>query len=151
VVRSRGHARKRSLGNHESAVPIMPEVPPTVALVTDDLLLFSRLEPLIADAGATVLPVRSRAAVATLLDGDTPLQALVLDLSAKHLVPLDAIHRLRVLFPSAPILAFGPHTDRETLEEAARRGCATVLPRSRAVRDLTQELLGVLRRPASFG
>ena len=125
----------------------MAEAPPRVALVTDDLLLFSRLEPLIAAAGASVLAVRSQAAVQALWESAAPPRALVLDLAARHLTPLDAISRWRERFPSSPILAFGPHTDRETLEEATRRGCAAVLPRSRAVRDLTRELRHALGRP----
>lgn len=129
----------------------MAESPRRVALVTDDLLLFTRLEPLIAAAGATVVHVRSQAAVTALFDTDAPPQAIVLDLSARHLTPLDAISQLRERFPAAPILAFGPHTDRETLDAAARRGCAIVLPRSRAVRDLTRELRGALAGPASAG
>ena len=119
---------------------------PRVALLTDDLLLRSRLEGLIAAAGATVDAAGTPGAVADLLSGASPPQAVVLDLSAGNLRPLPTISQLRERYPEVPIVAFGPHTDREAMAEAARHGCASVLPRSRAVRELTNEVRRVLAK-----
>ena len=126
----------------------MPSATLTVALVTDDLLLRSRLGPLVEATGVTALAVTTSEAATSLLDSEAALHALVVDLSAHRLAPLSLIPRFRERFPAAPIVAFGAHTDRETLGEAARLGCAAVLPRSRAVRELTQILQDALRRNA---
>lgn len=126
----------------------MPAATLTVALVTDDLLLRSRLEPLVTAAGAGTIAVGTQEAVSSLFDSGAAPHALVVDLSAERLSPLSLIPRFRSRFPAAPIVAFGAHTDRETLGEATTLGCAAVLPRSRAVRELTQVLQELLGRDA---
>ena len=139
----------RNQAHHRLERTHMPAAAPTVALCTDDLLLRSRLGPLVSAAGAATVVVSTSEAAVSLLDSEPAPHALVVDLSAHRLSPLALIARFRERFPSAPIVAFGAHTDRETLGEATHLGCDAVLPRSRAVRELTQVLQDLLRRQAN--
>ncbi len=136
-----------------------PEVPgqrapardaPRVVLVCDDLLLRSRLEPLIAAAGARA-EVGSGAAALLAAGAEGPAgtdapSAFVVDLSLRRSPAAATISDLRARFPNTPIVAFGPHTDRASLAEAAALGCHAVLARSRAVRELPEILRELLAR-----
>lgn len=119
---------------------------PRVVLLTGDLLLRPRLEALIQAAGATAETRSSREAVDGLLAAAEPPGAVVVDLSATSFSPAEAISALKTRFPATPVLAFGPHTDRAALADALARGSLEALPRSRAVRELTQILRDALAR-----
>lgn len=113
---------------------------PRVILLSEDLLLRPRLEALIAAAGGIPETCSSPDGAARVLAAAEPPGAVVVDLSARGFSPREIISSLKARFPETPIVAFGPHTDREALSDAAARGCRKVLPRSRAVRELTQIL-----------
>ena len=118
----------------------MSKLTPVVVLVCDDLFFQVKLEALIRQSGRTAVTVRSRAGF-----DDLPVhaQAAVVDLKFAALPAIEAVQLLRERRPSVPVIAFGPHLEREELAAARNSGAQYSMPRSRLVRELPT-LLGAL-------
>jgi DNA-binding NarL/FixJ family response regulator len=117
---------------------------PVVLLVCDDLFFRVKLEELIRQSGRTAVTVSSREGFDNL-----PTYALVavVDLKLGALPALEAIQFLRQRRPSVPVIAFGPHVEREELEGAKNSGAQYSLPRSRLVRELPDIIGAHYSRP----
>jgi hypothetical protein len=93
--------------------------------------------PRVADLAAWLAPAEAGGAGAAGAAAAPHLRAAVVDLHALSGEALPLIERLAAARPGLPILAFGPHVERELLERARRAG-AVALPRSRFVREFPE-------------
>jgi DNA-binding NarL/FixJ family response regulator len=121
-----------------------------VVVACDDLFFRVNLEGRIRAAGLEPIGVASKKALESALfpseengpstpgappPADLPLpRAGIVDLHLRSGEAIAIISRLASLRPGMPILAFGSHVERDTLDQARRAG-AVALPRSRFVRE----------------
>jgi CheY-like chemotaxis protein len=119
----------------------MPEETQTDApglVLSDDLIFASRIA---GTARALGLEVRQARDVGRLPELARQLQArcVIVDLAFPGLDLPDLMRRLGEA--GAPrVVAYGSHVDAESLRAAREAGCAPVLPRSKFVEDLPNEL-----------
>lgn len=102
----------------------------TVVLLTDDLMFGSKVESLIAAAGArAVLCSDPDAALAALESADEP-SLMIVDLVTDAFDQLPLPQR-----SSKPLIGYYSHTDDDTRRAAIAAGYRQVVPRSRMVRE----------------
>jgi DNA-binding response OmpR family regulator len=94
-----------------------------VAIVADDLIWSTRLAALVQGSGAEPVPVRSSAALEAAFDDG--VDRAIVDLTARAYDPLAAIALAAAA--GAPVLAVGPHDDRDARKAALAAGAARVL------------------------
>src|SRR5437868_5598723 len=117
---------------------------PVGLLLSDDLLDSSRVTGTARGLGLTVKVARSVAALYDLARQQVPGGVLV-DLSHPGLDVAELIRWLgENCVPVPRVVAYGSHVDTATLRKAREAGCEPVLPRSKFVEDLPQQLPGWL-------
>lgn len=108
----------------------------TIAITVSNLIFQSRVRAAAIDLG---LDVTYADTPTTFADAMERLPAVVVvDLKELNLDPIDAIGRAKAA--GAAVLAFGPHTDAETLRAARAAGADLAVPRSRFKAELTELL-----------
>jgi CheY-like chemotaxis protein len=117
-------------------------------LLSDDLMFTSRITGTAQSLGVTVRPARTVEVLKRLAGQECP-DCLILDLGHPGLHLEELLGWLRSACTPAPrVIAYGSHVDTETLRAARQAGCDPVLPRSKFVQDLPQELAGWVSSPA---
>ena len=99
-----------------------------ILLWTDDIMSRVRIESRWKAAGAQTLKRQS---------ADTP-DLIVVDLTAT--AALEEMKRLRVTFPEASMIAFGPHVDGEAFRRAREAGASEAVARSKVVEQVLSKL-----------
>ena len=108
--------------------------PAHVIVICNDLYFRVHLESQIRAAGMFSVPIASPSGVQDIpFRTELALRGAVIDLKWDGGDPLDAIESLRRGGATYPILAFGPHVERDLLESARNAG-AVAVPRSKFVR-----------------
>jgi CheY-like chemotaxis protein len=108
-----------------------------ILAVAPDLLIAVRIEAAARQSGAQPVVVPSGPDALVRL-GDTGFALVVVDLSAPG-VDLPKVARA-AREAGIPVLAFGPHVDKERLQAARDAGISHVLPRGRFLRELPRLL-----------
>ena len=131
-------------------------------LVADDHPLFrDALQTVISGglAGSQLLEAESLADAIALIEANTELDLLLLDLSLPDAEGLEGLTRLREAFPSLPVAIVSAHQERQLVLDAITLGAVGYIPKSTPrealLAALTQILAGqlylppdVMRRPA---
>jgi CheY-like chemotaxis protein len=111
-------------------------------LLSDDLIFTSRITATARQLGLPVHPVRSPAALQELAARAAPA-CVILDLANPGLAVADLVRHLHATCRPPPfVVAYGSHVETATLRAAREAGCDLVLPRSKFVEDLPNELPG---------
>jgi len=108
-------------------------------LLSDDLLFTSRITGTARDLELTMKTARTPAMLEALAREHVP-PCVLLDLSHPGLVIEDMVRTLKTAAPAVFLVAYGSHVDTATLRAAREAGCDVVLPRSRFVEELPQQL-----------
>ena len=106
-----------------------------VLVACRDLLFRSRVEATLRHLGQAPLILRPADDPSAVLAEGRPA-AVVVDLSLGHDRWRSIVAAARARTPAPPVLAFGPHVDREAQAEARASGCAIVVANSRLTREL---------------
>jgi DNA-binding NarL/FixJ family response regulator len=131
-------------------------------MVADDHPLFrDALQTVISGglAGSQLLEAESLADAIALIEANTELDLLLLDLSLPDAEGLEGLTRLREAFPSLPVAIVSAHQERQLVLDAITLGAVGYIPKSTPrealLAALTQILEGqlylppdVMRRPA---
>jgi len=113
---------------------------PAGLLLCDDLIFASRITATARAAGLAVRSARTAEQVEALARQQPPPCVLV-DLANPTLRVADFLGRLRAACSPMPfVVAYGSHVDTATLRAAREAGCDVVLPRSKFVEVLADEL-----------
>jgi DNA-binding NarL/FixJ family response regulator len=113
---------------------------PVGYLLSDDLMFTSRITGTATALGLAVKPVRSLAALESLVQRAPP-RCLLIDLSVAGPGLADFLQRLREAGSPMPrVVAYGSHVDSAMLRGARELGCDPVLPRSKFVEELPRAL-----------
>jgi len=99
---------------------------PTVILAISDLMLGSRAREALKSLGMDGAAASSAEDLSLRLGSEASL--LIVDLGESRWNAVDAIRRAKER--GVPVLAFGRHTDVESLDAAGRAGADRVVPRS---------------------
>ena len=113
----------------------------TIAITVSNLIFQSRVRAAALDLGLDVAYAHTPATFDAAIEHRPAL--VVVDLKELNLDPIDAVARAKAA--GAAVLAFGPHTDAETLRAARTAGADLAVPRSR----FKAELPDLLRSLAS--
>jgi len=127
--------------HHDSAVRL------TAVLAISDLMLGSRAREALKVLGIDAAAASSAEDLATRLGGAASL--LIVDLGEPRWNPVEAIRLAKER--GVPVLAYGRHTDAESLEAAARAGADRVVPRSvfaSSLPELIRDLVPASGRPS---
>ena len=109
--------------------------PRHVLIVCNDLYFRVHLESQVRAAGMLSVPIASAAAAAEVPQRDEmSVRGAVVDLRWDGGDPVEAIRVFAAMPDPFPILAFGPHVERDALAQARAAG-AIAMPRSRFVRE----------------
>lgn len=122
-----------------------PTIPPGL-LLSDDLIFASRITGTARVLGLEVRQVRQADRLAELVE-QTQARCVIVDLAFPGL-DLPGLMRQLGEAGGPRVVAYGSHVDAESLRAAREAGCAPVLPRSKFVQDLSQELADWLAGPA---
>jgi hypothetical protein len=127
-----------------AAVLVYPDPVPTILVAVSDLMF----QPRIADAARGLdLEVRLAHDAASVSEGlAAHPQAVVVDVHDAAFPPEAVIRRAHTA--GARVLAFGRHTEPETLRSARIAGADKVVPRSQLVEDLPGLLQSLVWSPA---
>jgi CheY-like chemotaxis protein len=113
---------------------------PPGLLLSDDLIFTSRIAGTARALGLDVRPARTPEALVELARRQAPGGVLI-DLGFPGLVLEELMRRLAGACPTMPrVVAYGSHVDAAGLRAARAAGCDPVLPRSKFVEDLPNEL-----------
>ena len=110
----------------------------TVLVCSDNLFLRPRLERSLRDAGWEVRWGRAAGDVAS---GRGEFDAVLVDLGSSRIDWRGIVAAARE--PGGrelPVVAFGPHVDRESFRAAAQAGCVRVVPNGRIAHDAGEVL-----------
>ncbi len=118
----------------------------TIAITVSNLIFQSRVRAAASELGLDVAYADTPSTFAEALDRRPAV--VVVDLKELNLDPIDAVARAKAA--GAAVLAFGPHTDAETLR-AARSAGAVAVPRSRFKAELSELLRSVLSERREVG
>jgi CheY-like chemotaxis protein len=112
----------------------------TGLLLSDDMLFTSRVTGTARSLGLTVKVARNVEIVHNLAKQQSP-SCVIIDLANPGLNIRELIDKVRETCASMPrLIAYGSHVDATTLKAARDAGCDLVLPRSKFVEDLPNEL-----------
>ncbi|MDA8345814.1 MAG: hypothetical protein M0Z66_10060 [Thermaerobacter sp.] len=107
------------------------------AIVTDDLFLGTKAQDILRRAG-----IAARRTAPGALDAADPAPAVVvLDLGLPLEKRVQVVHWAQ---DKAPVVAFGPHVDAESLFWARQAGCAAVLTKGQLEARLARAVAGAL-------
>ncbi len=111
-------------------------------LLSDDLIFTSRITATGRQLGFVLRPARTPAVLQELAAREAPA-CVILDLANPGLAVADLVRHLRTTCQPPPfVVAYGSHVETATLRAAREAGCDLVLPRSKFVEDLPNELPG---------
>jgi len=133
---SRSHEQQERAGGGEETLGRSP-----VVVAISDLMLGSRAREALKALGLDAVVASSQEDLARRLDEGARL--FIIDLGEPAWSPVESIRRARA--NGIPVLAFGRHTDVETLDAAREAGADRVVPRSAfaaSLPDLVRELAG---------
>jgi DNA-binding NarL/FixJ family response regulator len=108
----------------------------TIAITVSNLIFQSRVRSAALELGLEVAYADTAASFTEAMRRRPAV--VVVDLKELNLDPIDAIARAKAA--GAAVLAFGPHTDAETLRAARSAGADLAVPRSRFKAELTELL-----------
>jgi hypothetical protein len=111
----------------------------TSILISDDLIFGSRIGGAVRQLGSSLRIVKSVGDALKAVHKETPT-CLFLDLAVVGAQLRELLSGLESLPCRPRIVAYGSHVDTEGLRAATEAGCDLVLPRSRFVQLLDQEL-----------
>ncbi len=115
-------------------------IEPLALLLSDDLLFTSRIQGTARDQRIRVRQARTAANLLSLAREESPY-CVIVDLANPGLNLVQLLADLRAIGAPMPrVVAYGSHVDTETLRQARAAGCDPVLPRSKFVEDLPQQL-----------
>ncbi len=120
----------------------------SVIAIVSDLFFASRIQTALVGQGDAVRVVESRQTLEAALR-ESGADLVVLDLDA-GVAAADVVAVCRLA--SAPVLAFGRHTEAAMLREARKAGCVEALPRSVFFEDIgasVRRFAGAERSPGS--
>jgi DNA-binding NarL/FixJ family response regulator len=115
----------------------------TVAVVVADLMFQSRIREAAAALAQGVAVADDAASLDAALASEPALA--IIDLHIGGIDAPDAIVRAKAV--GARVLAFGRHTEPQTLRAARAAGADTVVARSQLVEELPQLIEALLRQP----
>ena len=111
-------------------------MPGRIILISNDLMVVSRVQGAAAKCGANVRAVGSVAA-AVELQRDEPAVLILIDLSTPAIAVVDLVNAVKAAGePTARLVAFGPHVHEEKLAAARAAGCDSVLSRGKFFSDV---------------
>jgi ActR/RegA family two-component response regulator len=110
-----------------------------LVLVSDDLIFTSRISAPARDQGATVRSVRD-VTTAVAVARELSATCVIVDLALAEGRIGDLVGALRELPGPPRVIAYGSHVDTAGLRAATEAGCDVVLPRSKFVEALDDEL-----------
>ena len=119
----------------------------TIAIAVSNLIFQSRVRAAALESGLDVAYADTPSMFAAALRSRPAI--VVVDLKELNLDPLDAIAQAKAA--GAAVLAFGPHTDAETLRAARSAGADLAVPRSRFKAELGELLRGLLANRSEVG
>ncbi|MBC8134324.1 MAG: hypothetical protein H8F28_00365, partial [Fibrella sp.] len=103
---------------------------PLILLVSDDLMMGSRVREGVKVAGYTFSSVSTEAAVQTALISEPRPVAVLVALSVRRLDPYALIRSLKAEHPTLPVLAFAGHVEQEKHALAREAGADLVTANS---------------------
>jgi len=98
-----------------------------VLAAVGDVFFAAKLQAMAKRAGRPIVTAPSLEALEE--KKAEPFAVFVVDLEAKAFDPIDAIQRIRALWPDPDIWAFAAHEHKEKIMMALRHGAGTVLAR----------------------
>jgi DNA-binding NarL/FixJ family response regulator len=98
-----------------------------ILAAVSDVFFAAKLQAMAKRAERPLVTVRSVEAIEE--KRAEPFGVFVVDLESKAFEPVDAIQKIRALWPDADIWAFAAHEHKEKLMMALRHGAATAVPR----------------------
>jgi len=110
-----------------------------LVLLSDDLIFNSRISAPARDQGATVRGARNVDAAAAAAR-ESSATCVIVDLALAGSRICDLLTSLRALAVPPRVIAYGSHVDAAGLSAAVEAGCDVVLPRSKFVEALDNEL-----------
>jgi len=119
----------------------------TIAITVSNLIFQSRVRAAALELGLDVAYADTPATFDEAMGRRPAL--VVVDLKELNLDPIDAIARAKAA--GAAVLAFGPHTDAETLRAARTAGPDLAVPRSRFKTELPDLLRSLVAPRADVG
>lgn len=119
----------------------------TVAIAVSNLIFQSRVRAAALELGLDVAYADTPSTFADAIGGAPAV--VVVDLKELNLDPIDAVARAKAA--GAAVLAFGPHTDAETLRAARSAGADLAVPRSRFKAELPELMRSLLRDRTEVG
>ncbi|GLH74989.1 hypothetical protein GETHLI_34910 [Geothrix limicola] len=118
------------------ARPEAPKEGHRVLLVDDDDLFLGSVRCLLEAMGHAVTTASSGEEALEKLEGDLPLDAIILDMNMPGLGGLGTLPRLRVLRPTLPVLLATGRADQDVLDLIAAHPLVTLLPKPFSMADL---------------
>lgn len=115
-------------------------MPATIAIVVSDLMFQSRIDAAARALGHTTLIADTAERAADAL-GASP-ELVIVDLHEREVDPAAIIRDAKAA--GARVLAFGRHTEPQTLRAAREVGADTVVPRSQFVEELGELITSLL-------
>ena len=110
-------------------------MPGRIILISNDLMVVSRVQGAAAKCGAVVRAIGSVAAAVELQHEESAALILV-DLSTPAVAVADLVNAIKAAGePPARLVAFGPHVHEEKLAAARAAGCDSVLSRGKFFSD----------------
>lgn len=103
-----------------------PANPRNILLVSDDLMMGSRVKEGVRIAGYGFASASSESAVQAAVAADPPPVAVLVALTVRRLDPYALIRWLKAEHPSLPVLAFAGHVEREKHALAREAGADLV-------------------------
>ncbi len=112
----------------------------TIGIAVSNLIFQSRVRAAALDLGLDVAYADTPPTFEAAMEHRPAI--VVVDLKELNLDPIDAIARAKAA--GAAVLAFGPHTDAETLRAARAAGADLAVPRSRFKSELPELLRSLM-------
>ncbi len=119
----------------------------TIAITVSNLIFQSRVRAAALELGLEVAYADTQSTFAQALAAGPAI--VVVDLKELNLDPIDAVARAKAA--GAAVLAFGPHTDAETLRAARTAGADLAVPRSRFKAELPELLRSLAASRSEVG
>lgn len=107
--------------------------PSTILAVIDDLFFSTRVEDIAKGQGFAVVTVHDARAFHRALSGEQPALVIV-DLGSQRIETIDLVREASHV--GIPVLAFGPHVDKEAHQAARDAGARVSVTNSQLMREL---------------
>jgi CheY-like chemotaxis protein len=139
----------RRAAEEESPLPgrvAAPTAEGTVLVVDDDVAVLELERAILARAGYRVLDAAGGEAAVETLRGDTPVDAMVLDLTMPDMGGGEAFERARALRPDLPVVLVSGFDEADAVERFAARGLHAFLRKPFEPEDLIDKVRAALAR-----